>query len=109
MKRSLATALAIAMCALAACGDDGGGSSGGGNDYPQQAEDNFLEACTSQPQATEAYCQCTYDEITANVTYEEFQEAEKQIGTGGDIGDAPAETREAFQNAVEKCRDKAGQ
>ena len=107
MKRSLATALAVAMCALAACGgDDGGGGGGEGNDYPPQAEENFMKACTSQPQATEAYCQCTFDEITANVSFEDFQKAEEQIGSGG-INDAPPETREAFQNAVEKCRSQA--
>ena len=108
MKRSLATALAIAMLALAACGDDEGGGSGegGGGDYPAQAEENFMKACTSQPQATEAYCQCTFDEITANVSFEDFQKAEQQIGSGG-INDAPPETREAFQNAVEKCRSEA--
>jgi hypothetical protein len=108
MKRSLSTALAIAMCALAACGgDDGGGGGGGGEggDYPPQAEENFMKACTSQPQATEAYCQCTFDEITANVSFEDFQEAEQQIGSGG-INDAPPETREAFQAAVEKCRSE---
>ena len=107
MKRSLTTALAIATFALAACGGDdgGGGEGGGGNDYPAQAEENFLKACTSQPQATEAYCQCTYDEITANVSFEDFQEAEKQIGSGG-INDAPPETREAFQAAVEKCQSE---
>ena len=107
MKHSLATALAIAMCALAACGgDDEGGGGGGGNEYPPQAEENFMKACTSQPQATEAYCQCTFDEITANVSFEDFQEAEQQIGSGG-INDAPPETREAFQKAVEKCRSEA--
>jgi hypothetical protein len=108
MKRSLVTALAIATFALAACGDDEGGGSGegGGGDYPAQAEENFMKACTSQPQATEAYCQCTFDEITANVSFEDFQKAEQQIGSGG-INDAPPETREAFQNAVEKCRSEA--
>ncbi len=109
MKRSLATALGIAALALAACGGDddgGGGGGGGGSDYPPQAEENFMKACTSQPQATEAYCQCTFDEITANVSFEDFQKAEEQIGSGG-INDAPPETREAFQNAVEKCRSEA--
>ncbi len=96
------------MCALAACGDDeGGGGGGGGNDYPPQAEENFLKACTSQPQATQEYCQCTFDEITANVSFEDFQEAEKQIGSGGNIADAPPETRKAFEAAVEKCREEA--
>jgi hypothetical protein len=107
LKRSLATALAVLMCALAACGDDegGGGSGGGGSEYPAQAEENFMTACTSQPQATEEYCQCTFDEITATVPFEDFQEAEKQIGSGG-INDAPKETRDAFQAAVEKCRSE---
>ncbi len=110
MKRSLVTALAIASLALAACGDDEGGGSGGGGgggDYPAQAEENFLKACTAQPGANDAYCQCTYDEITANVSYEDFQKAEEAIGTGGNIADAPPETREAFQAAVEKCRPEA--
>jgi hypothetical protein len=97
------------MCGLAACGGDdgGGGGESGGGDYPKQAEENFLQACTSQPQATDAYCQCTFDEITANVSFEDFQEAEKQIGSGGNIADAPPETRKAFEAAVEKCREEA--
>ena len=111
VKRSLATALSVATFALAACGGDdggngGGGESGGDNGYPAQAEENFMKACTAQPQANEAYCQCTYDEITANVSYEDFKAAEEQIGSGG-INDAPPETREAFQNAIEKCRPEA--
>ena len=106
MKRSLTTALTVATFALAACGgDDGGGGGGEGNDYPPQAEENFMKACTSQPQATQEYCQCTFDEITANVSFEDFQEAEQQIGSGG-LEDAPQETRDAFQAAVEKCRSE---
>ena len=107
MKRSLATALTVAMFGLAACGGDDGGGGGGesGNDYPAQAEENFMTACTSQPQATQEYCQCTFDEITATVPFEDFQEAEEQIGSGG-LNDAPKETRDAFQAAVEKCRSE---
>jgi hypothetical protein len=40
--------------------------------YPEQVRRNFMNACAAQPGATQAQCECTFDEISKTVPVEEF-------------------------------------
>jgi hypothetical protein len=40
--------------------------------YPDQVRRNFMNACAAQPGATEAQCECTFDEIAETVPVEDF-------------------------------------
>jgi hypothetical protein len=44
----------------------------GGEGYTDQMRSNFLNACAAQPGASQAQCECTFDEITKAVPVEEF-------------------------------------
>ena len=102
MRRSLATGLVAVACALAGCGGDGDGGSGGSGDYPPEVEENFVKSCSSQPQANEAFCKCTYERIKKTVPYEEFKKAEKALSESQ--GAASKEVEAALNKAVEACR-----
>jgi hypothetical protein len=43
-----------------------------GEGYPDQVRRNFMNACAAQPNATQAQCECTFDEISKTVPVEEF-------------------------------------
>jgi hypothetical protein len=43
-----------------------------GEGYTEQIRTNFMTACAAQAGATEAQCECTFDEIAAAVPIEEF-------------------------------------
>jgi hypothetical protein len=43
-----------------------------GDGYTDQVRSNFLSACVAQPGATEADCECVFDEISAAVPVEDF-------------------------------------
>jgi hypothetical protein len=43
-----------------------------GEGYSDQIRSNFLNACAAQPGASQAQCECTFDEITKAVPVEEF-------------------------------------
>ena len=124
MRRLAALSLA-ALAFAAGCGDDddngnggngnggdngaeqnGGGNgaeqNGSGSDYPQAAIDNFLDSCTAQPGATDSECECAIDEIQAELPYEEFEKVDEALREGRD---PPADSREAINDAVQKCRE----
>jgi hypothetical protein len=43
-----------------------------GEGYTDQIRSNFMTACAAQAGATEAQCECTFDEIATAVSIEEF-------------------------------------
>lgn len=43
-----------------------------GEGYPDQVRRNFMDACVAQPGATQAACECTFDQIAETVPVEEF-------------------------------------
>jgi hypothetical protein len=43
-----------------------------GEGYTDQVRSNFLRACVAQPGATEAQCECVFDEISTAVPVEDF-------------------------------------
>jgi hypothetical protein len=44
----------------------------GGSGYGDEVRSNFMNACVAQPGASEAVCECTFDEISSAVPFEEF-------------------------------------
>jgi hypothetical protein len=44
----------------------------GGEGYTDAMRSNFLNACAAQPGASQAQCECVFDEITKVVPVEEF-------------------------------------
>jgi hypothetical protein len=43
-----------------------------GEGYTDQIRSSFLNACAAQPGASQALCECTFDEITKAIPVEEF-------------------------------------
>ena len=95
MKRAIAVGTTAAAIALAGCSDAG---------YSSAVEDNFIDGCTKDNKVSKAYCQCLYDRIKKNISYEDFKGLEESIGTQKK---APAGTRKEFNAAVKACRSKA--
>ena len=46
---------------------------GGPTDYNSDVEKGFVQGCAKSPQATEALCQCMYDEIKKAVPFAKFK------------------------------------
>ena len=77
--------LAVVALALAASGC--GGSEP--DDYSPEVEEAFTGGCVDQAMETsndavprteaEEYCSCTYDEVAANVPFEEFAEYDARV------------------------------
>jgi hypothetical protein len=106
MARRLA-ALLFAALALAVAG------CGGEDDYSEDVEETFTEECvkaaieSGQGALTEAqadeYCQCTYDDIEANVPFEEFAEYDERAQE-----DENAPVPPKIAAAVERCAKSLG-
>ena len=50
-----------------------------GDSYTDAIRTNFLNACAAQPGATQAKCECTFDEITQAVPVEEFAAYDRDL------------------------------
>jgi actin-like ATPase involved in cell morphogenesis len=96
-----AVALVVIMV-VTMSGDDGGtagGNGSGGDDaegYTAAVEQEFIDACVAGAtgDATEQ-CQCTYDELKANVPFERFAELDRQLATAEPGADLPQELLDA--------------
>jgi hypothetical protein len=77
-------------------GDGGGGGGGGGAEgYTAEVEQDFIAACVGQAgEAGRASCQCTYDELEANVPFERFAELESELASS-DSDELPQELVDA--------------
>ena len=106
MARRLAACLFVALAlAVAGCG--------GEDDYSDNVEENFTEECVksavesgdgalTEAQADE-YCQCTYDDIEANVPFEEFAEYDDRARE-----DENAPVPPKIAAAAERCAESLG-
>lgn len=68
-----------------------------GDPYPLEVQQEFMDACTSQPGATTGTCQCALDHIMANVSFDEFVAMEQ------DMIDNPGVTPQPVQDAIAAC------
>jgi hypothetical protein len=82
----------LMMALLFACDREGGAG------YPQQVVQNFMSSCTAQPGATEEACKCSIERLQEEMTFEEYQEFEAQVGQGGPI---PAEVVDIVSGCAE--------
>jgi hypothetical protein len=89
--------LLVVVLTAAACGDDDG--DGG---FSQENRDAFLSGCVAD--GTEAFCECTLDELEKVYTNEEFEEIALDAAAA-DMTDPPEE----FLEAVLVCIDQMGE
>jgi actin-like ATPase involved in cell morphogenesis len=96
-----AVALVVIM-AVAMSGDDGataGGNGSGGDDaagYTAAVEQEFMDSCVARGgDAATEQCQCTYDELKANVAFERFVELDRQLADAQSGADLPQELTDA--------------
>jgi actin-like ATPase involved in cell morphogenesis len=80
-------------------GNGAGGNGAGGDDssgYTAEVEQEFIDACVAGAGGggTEQ-CQCTYDELKANVPFERFAELDRQLATAEPGADLPQELIDA--------------
>jgi hypothetical protein len=68
--------------------------------YSDEVTQNYMRSCTQSPNATPAYCRCTLDKLSENVSMKDFQ----RIGLSG--GKIPARVRNYIVQAARGCRSK---
>jgi hypothetical protein len=104
-----AVVLLAATVVVAGCG--GGGDKTAGNtttttaataryEYSHEVTQNYMRSCTQSPNATRAYCQCTLDKLSENVSMKDFE----RIGLSG--GKIPTRVRDFIVQAARDCRSK---
>ncbi|MGH9234606.1 MAG: hypothetical protein ACRD0R_14870, partial [Acidimicrobiales bacterium] len=91
----------VVIMVVTMSGDDGGtsaddGGAGGDEGYTAAVEQEFIDACVGSAGggATEQ-CQCTYDELKANVPFERFAELDRELATAEPGADLPQELLDA--------------
>ncbi len=67
------------------------------SEYPYEIQTNFISSCTTNGGSYDS-CQCVFDYIADEISYERFTEIENQLGQGSTVDDYPI-----FSNAVESC------
>ena len=68
--------------------------------YPTSLIDNFMRSCTRGDTAKQAYCACTLDRLSNNVSTRDFA----RIGRSG--GTVPARIRRLIRRAAVACLHK---
>ena len=69
--------------------------------YPRTLVDNFMRSCTRGDTAKQAYCACTLDKLSNNVSTRDFA----RIGLSG--GKVPPRIRRLIKQAALGCANKA--
>jgi hypothetical protein len=68
--------------------------------YPAAVTQNYMRSCLASPRTTRAYCTCTLDKLSENVSTKDFE----RIGLAG--GQIPPRIRNLIVRAARDCRDK---
>jgi molecular chaperone DnaK len=96
-----AVALVVIMVVTMSGDDDAtAGENGSGGDdaagYTAAVEQEFMDACVARGgDAAREQCQCTYDELKANVAFERFVELDRQLAEAESGADLPQELTDA--------------
>ena len=68
--------------------------------YPATLTDNYMRSCTNGDQKKEAYCACTLDKLSNDVSTQDFA----RIGLAG--GKIPPRINRLIRRAAINCADK---
>lgn len=68
--------------------------------YPPVLVNNFMSSCTRSSKGKQAYCACTLDKLSNNVSTQDFA----RIGLSG--GKVPPRIRRLIRRAAVACADK---
>lgn len=68
--------------------------------YPPVVVNNFMRSCTRTGKAREAYCSCSLDKLSDNVSTQDFN----RIGISG--GKVPPRIQRLIRQAALACADK---
>ncbi len=64
----------FASVAITSCGDDEEGGGSIPNGWTQAEKDSYIQECSSDPDVTEAFCECSFDLISSRYSRAEFIE-----------------------------------
>jgi hypothetical protein len=79
MTRRIAVLIAVCAALVAGCGDDEGPE-----DFTAEVHDGVLEGCAeddTDPDVVEV-CECTYDTLSDDLTFAEFERMENRLAQG---------------------------
>ena len=68
--------------------------------YPPEVTRNYMKSCLASPKTTRAYCSCTLEKLSHDVSTNDFA----RIGLSG--GEIPPRIRSVITRAARACRDK---
>jgi hypothetical protein len=68
--------------------------------YPPEVTRNYMRSCLASPKTTRAYCSCTLEKLSHDVSTNDFA----RIGLSG--GQIPTRIRTVITRASRACRDK---
>lgn len=100
MSRRLVVAFAALLVLVASCSDDDGPE-----DYSAEVRDGVLEGCAeddTDPDVVEV-CECTYDALTDDLDFDEFERMERRLAQGEER--LPDELADAVRTCI---RDVSG-
>ena len=69
-------------------------------DYPQEVVDNYMRSCIAGDKKKEAYCGCTLDKLSTDVSVQDFA----RVGLSG--GKLPPRINTLIRKAALACVDK---
>jgi len=69
-------------------------------DYPQEVVDNYMQSCIAGDKKKEAYCGCTLDKLSNDVSVQDFA----RVGLSG--GKLPPRINTLIRKAALACVDK---
>jgi hypothetical protein len=98
----LVAAVALVVIRVVSLGGDdsasgsGSGSGSGSEGYTAEVEQEFVDSCVREAgEGSTSRCQCTYDELEANVPFERFTELDSELAGFAEGDELPQELLDA--------------
>lgn len=98
--KSAATTTVTTSATATSPGAPGSVTTHGRFGYPPVLINNFMRSCTRNSKAKRAYCSCTLDKLSNNVSTQDFT----RVGLSG--GKVSPRIRGLIQQAAVACKDK---